>query len=126
MAEGARPDRGAARAPERSRSGAAERFVSEPIRPVIATSEAARMAAGEPGLPREFVWRGRTVRVVGVLRSWRDTGPCRHGSGERYVRRHWYEVVTVEGETMKLYFVRQPRPGAKGPRWWLFSVKRGA
>jgi hypothetical protein len=40
------------------------------------------------------------------------------------VRKHWYEVATDAGETMKLYFVRQPRPGTKGPRWWLFSVAR--
>ena len=104
------------------RFAGAERFVSEPIRPVVATSDASRMAIGEPGLPGEFAWRGRTVRVAKVLRTWRDTGPCRHGSGERYVRKHWYEVRTDADETMKLYFVRQPRPGTKGPRWWLFSI----
>lgn len=62
------------------------------------------MAAGEPGLPREFVWRGRTVRITAVLRTWRETGPCRHGSPERYVRKHWYEVATDSGGMMKIYF----------------------
>lgn len=100
---------------------ARDRFVSEPIRPVVATSDTARMAAGEPGLPTEFVWRGRTIRIAAVLRTWRETGPCRHGSGERYVRKHWYEVETVADGRMKLYFERQPQPGRK-PRWWLFSV----
>jgi len=23
---------------------------------------------------------------------------------------------------MKIYFDRQPKKGAKGPRWWLFSM----
>ena len=71
-----------------------ERFVSEAIVPVTATYDTARMAAGEPGLPRAFTWRGRTVEVAAVLRSWRETGKCRHGSPELYVRKHWYEVVT--------------------------------
>jgi hypothetical protein len=98
-----------------------EHFISEPIKPVIATCDTSRMAAGEPGLPREFVWRGRTVVIEAVLRTWREAGDCRHGSGERYVRKHWYEVATNTSDTMKLYFER-PRPGRKGPYWWLFSV----
>jgi Domain of unknown function (DUF6504) len=99
-----------------------ERFISEAIRPVAGTMDTTRMAAGEPGLPREFVWRGRTILITAVLRTWRETGPCHHGGPERYVRKHWYEVSTTSDGTMKLYFERQPRAGRKGPRWWLFSV----
>ena len=99
-----------------------ERFVSEVIKPIVETADTARMAAGEPGLPREFVWRGRPIVVAAVLRNWRETGPCRHGSGERYVRKHWYEIATPAGETMKLYFERQPRGGQKAAHWRLFSV----
>jgi hypothetical protein len=40
-----------------------------------------------------------------------------------YVRKHWYEVVTASGGTMKLYFERQARRGQKGTRWWLFSIR---
>jgi Domain of unknown function (DUF6504) len=98
-----------------------ERFVGEDIEPVIATCDTARMAAGEPGLPREFLWRGRTVEIVAVIRAWHDTGPCSHGSPEQYVRKHWYEVTTVSDGTMKIYFERQPRRGRKGSRWRLFS-----
>jgi len=58
-----------------------------------------------------------------VLRSWRGTGKCRHGSHEMYARRHWYEVVTVSDWIMKLYFDRQPRGGRGGARWWLFSIR---
>ena len=100
-----------------------ERLISEAIKPVIATCDTARMAAGEPGLPEEFVWRGQTVKIVAVLRTWRETGKCRHGSDERYLRKHWFEVDTTSFGVMKIYFDRQPRGGSKGERWWLFSIR---
>jgi phosphoribosylglycinamide formyltransferase-1 len=100
-----------------------ERFISEAIKPITQTADTSRMAVGEPGLPREFVWQGRTVTVRAVLRSWRETGKCRHGSPEMYVRKHWYEVATASDGIMKLYFKRQPRGGRKGARWWLFSIR---
>ena len=46
-----------------------ERFVSEAIQPVVATYDTARMSTGEPGLPQEFMWRDRTIKVVAVLRT---------------------------------------------------------
>ena len=103
--------------------GARERFVSEAIEPVAGSFDAGRMALGEPGLPAAFVWRGQRLEVVAVLRSWRETGLCRHGSPELYVRKHWFEVVTRDGATLKLYFDRQPRGGRRSARWWLFSVR---
>ena len=103
--------------------GSLERFVSEAIKPVAATCDTARMAAGEPGLPREFVWRGRTITVTAVIRAWRETGRCRHGSGESYVRKHWFEVETTACGIMTIYFDRQPRGGRKAARWWLFSIR---
>jgi phosphoribosylglycinamide formyltransferase-1 len=78
-----------------------ERLISEALSPVAGTADVTRMAIGEPGLPRKFVWRGRTV--MAVFRSWRATGKCRHGSPAMYVRKHWYEVVTASDGTMKLY-----------------------
>lgn len=100
-----------------------ERFVSEAVVPVAGTFDAGRMAAGEPGLPGAFRWRGRALEIATVLRSWRATGPCRHGSGELYVRKHWYEAVTRDGATLKLYFDRQPRSGRIATRWWLYSIR---
>jgi len=94
-----------------------ERFVSEAIRPVVPTCDTSGMGVGEPGLPREFLWRGRTIEVVAILRTWRETGKCRHGSPEMYVRKHWIEVATIWVGTMKIYFDRQPRRGQKGARW---------
>jgi len=100
-----------------------ERFISEVIRPVIATCDTFRMALGEPGLPREFVWRGRVIQIEAVLRIWRETGKCRHGRPELYVRKHWFEVATTSNSTMKIYFDRQPHQVRKNDRWWLFTIR---
>lgn len=106
----------------------AERLISEALTPVTASSDTARMAGGGPGLPSSFTWRGKPLAVKSVLRTWSDTGPCRNGSEERYVRKHWFEVLTGDDVVMKVYFDRQPRGGMKSPRWWLFSLggERGA
>jgi hypothetical protein len=69
------------------------------------------MAIGEPGLPKKFIWRGRTICITDVLRTWRKTGKCRNGSPEMYVRKHWYEVATESDGVMKIYFDRQARSG---------------
>ncbi|MGE5258518.1 MAG: DUF6504 family protein [Hyphomicrobiales bacterium] len=105
-----------------------DRFVGESIRPVPGTGDTSAMAIGEPGLPRKFVWRDRTITIVAVLRTWRETGRCRNGSRERYVRKHWYEVATIPGGTMRLYFDRHPRSGRRRntARWWLFSISGAA
>ena len=100
-----------------------KRFVGEALKPVAETFDTGRMAAGGPGLPREFVWRGQPVRISRVLSAWRETAPCRHGSGERYVSKHWFEIQTEAGATMKLYFERRARGRALSARWWLFSVE---
>ena len=104
----------------------AEQFVSEAIRPVAGTADVGAMATGAPGLPRAFTWRGRTVTIERVVRTWRETGPCRNGSAEAYVRKHGFEVLTDAGERMTLYFDRQARSGTRPKaRWWLLSVGTG-
>jgi phosphoribosylglycinamide formyltransferase-1 len=104
----------------------AEQFIGAAIQPVAETLDAGRMSAGEPGLPRQFRWRRQTIQIAQVLRTWRETGPCRHGSGEAYVRKHWFDVRTDSGETMKIYFERQPRSRNSKARWWLFTVETPA
>lgn len=99
-----------------------EKLISEPLIPVSSTFDTNRMASGEPGLPREFIWHDEKIIVVRVIREWRDTGPCRHGSGDRYIRKHWYEVEDELGRTLKIYFERNPRGKKKIPRWRLFSM----
>ena len=111
-----------------------EQFIGEAITPIIASMDAARSAPGEPAPPMRFLWRKREYVVEQVLKKWRETGPCRNGSGERYVRKHWFEVRThaldsdrgVEGAQMKIFFERQPRSARdRIRRWWLYTVRNG-
>jgi hypothetical protein len=105
-----------------------ERFVGEPIEPDAGTFDTGRMAAGGPGLPQRFHWRGTEYEVAGVRKAWRETGPMKgspRGQGERYVRKHSFEVRTTSGEVMTLYFERQARSAReKTRRWWLFTVAK--
>jgi hypothetical protein len=100
-----------------------ERLISEPIRPLAGSFDTAMMSRGSPGLPRRFTWRGRMYEVAALLETRKTLGPCTSGSGEMYVRRHWFTVRTATGETMTLYFDRQTRRGQPPKvRWWLFSI----
>ena len=100
-----------------------ESWVGEAIHPEHVTFGASRMAIGEPGLPRTFEWRGRRFNVTEILAEWKESGDCRHGSGERYVRKHWYHIRTAETVEMKIYFERQRRSSG-GSRWRLFSIRQ--
>jgi hypothetical protein len=102
-----------------------QRFVGEPLKPVPGTFHAGMMARGTPGLPRQFAWRGRSYEVEAILEVRRTLGPCTHGSGEKYVRRHWFTIRTRRGAVMTLYCDRQARRGqSPKARWWLFSMER--
>jgi phosphoribosylglycinamide formyltransferase-1 len=99
-----------------------EEFFDDPITPVemvVASS------AGEPALPRRFRWRDKEYEIAAVLERWKDTGPCHSGSGERYVRKHWFHIATTDGARMKIYFERQARRGGQGrqSRWWLYTAE---
>ncbi len=93
-----------------------EKFVSEAI---IPTALAAPAVIGEPGIPIRFRWRDADYEIARVIEKWKTAGDCRHGSGERYVRRHWFLVETTDGTEMRIYFERQPRAGQSRKRWWL-------
>jgi hypothetical protein len=102
-------------------------FISEPIVPVGTSFDAAGMARGEPGLPQKFRWRKKEFVVAEVLERWKEHGDCRHGSGERYVRKHGYHVRTTDGAVFRIYFQRsQGRGKLSGKsRWWIQSVELG-
>lgn len=102
---------------------AKQKFVSEPIKPVVSSADTGAMAVGAPGLPREFVWRGEPLCIAAVLRTWRETGPCKHGGSETYVRKHWFEVETAFGQKATIYFERQIRGHDRTKRWWLFTIE---
>jgi hypothetical protein len=97
-----------------------EQFIGEAIKPVADTFDAGGMSTGGPGLPRQFRWREQVLTVSRVLKTWREAGPCHHGSNESYVRKHWFEVLTESRETMTIYFERQARSKSK-QRWWLYT-----
>jgi hypothetical protein len=99
-------------------------FVSEPILLVDVSFDTAGMARGEPGFPQQFRWRKKLLTVAAVLERWKEHGDCRHGSGERYVRKHGYRVRTTEGDVLRIYFQRSVGRG-KLPvnRWWIHSIE---
>lgn len=103
----------------------AEEFVSEAIRPVAGTFDPAPMTRGEPGLPRRFVWRDKEYTLAAVLEAWKEDGPCRHGSGEMYLRKHWFKILTEQGPQMTICFERQARSKRQSKaRWWLYTIDR--
>ena len=76
------------------------------------------------GLPQRFVWRDREYTVAAVLAVWKEDGPCRHGSGEMYLRKHWFKIATHQGPQMTLCFERQARSKRQNKlRWWLFTIE---
>lgn len=102
-----------------------EKLVSEPLKPVMAAVDAGRIVIGGPLLPTRFVWRGTEYSVAEVLEQWKETGPCHHGSGERYVRKHWFRLRMATGEEFKVYFERHARsPSQRKQRWWLYTVAK--
>ena len=96
-------------------------FISENIRPCGTEFALQRMQAGEPGLPRAFTWRDRTIEVAELLERWKSTSPCKHGSTEQYVRRHWYRIRDPQGTCYTLYFDRA-LPKQRRDRWWLYEI----
>lgn len=101
-----------------------EKFISEAITPVPGTSDAAAMTRGEPGLPARFIWRDREYEVAAVSQAWKESGPCRSGSAELYLRKHWFRFETTDGSKMTVYFERQPRSRRQNKsRWWLYTIE---
>jgi hypothetical protein len=100
-------------------------FISETIVPVKGTFDARGMAQGEPGLPQKFRWREKEFLVAEVLEQGKEYGSCRHGSGERYVRRHSYRLRTGDGAVMNVYFQRSAGKGKliARARWWIQSIE---
>ncbi len=91
--------------------------ILEPIRVHRDGVDTGALAAGTPGMPRRFHWRNQTYDVVEVGQAGKTTGPCRNGSAERYVRRHWAVVRVNSGDVMRLTAERGGRRGSS--RWWI-------
>jgi hypothetical protein len=102
-----------------------DQFISEAIIP-DAASFGRPATVGEPTLPQRFTWRKQKFEIREVVRVWKEHEPDRtHGSGELYLRKHWFEVRVDDGSVMKIYFQRQPMSGRSAKaRWWLYSLAR--
>jgi len=75
-------------------------------------------------LPQCFTWRDTQYTVAELLDSWKESGKCTHGS-EMYLRKHWFEIRTVSGEVMKIYFERKARSAKQAKqRWWLYTMSK--
>jgi hypothetical protein len=92
-------------------------FVGEALAPIGEVLDASGPARGEPALPASFRWRGETLAIATVARTWRSTKDDR---GDTYLKRHWYEAALRDGRTAVIYFDRGARRGAA--RWWLYTL----
>ncbi len=102
-----------------------EKFVSEIIKPLEGTFDTAAMTRGEPGLPAKFIWRDTGYTIAEVLEVWKETGACRSGGRETYLRKHWYKIRTTDNIIMTLYFERQARSKSQNKaRWWLYTIEK--
>ena len=99
-------------------------FVCEELIPGPGTADVAMMSRGVPGLPCRFTWRGEQYEVVGVIETWKTQGPCRHGGGEMYLRRHWYRIQVRPKLILTVYCDRQAKNRRKPKsRWWVYTVQ---
>jgi len=92
-------------------------FVSRPIAPA-GDGFITEASGGEPPVPRAFIWDGRTLVIAAVLRSWRSSKTDR---GDKYLKRHWFELETSDGATIEVYYDRESRRGASP--WHLYTIK---
>ncbi|MGD8451869.1 MAG: DUF6504 family protein [Phycisphaerae bacterium] len=101
-----------------------EDFISEPLTAHPGTFDPQAMAAGLPGLPAGFDWRGESYEVLAELERWKQSGTeGGRPEGERYLRRHYYRLHMSDGTTWTVYFIRQtPRSGSPRQRWFLYSI----
>lgn len=99
-----------------------ETFIGEAIVPEDTSFVVSPMTTGAPGLPQAFTWRDKKFSVAEILEQWKEAGDCHHGSGERYIRKHWFRIRTTDGLEMKLYFERQRRSSG-GSRWRLYTLR---
>ena len=98
-----------------------EQFISESITPRPGSFDSTAIARGEPSMPTHFTWRDTEYRVDEILEVYK-TSSTEAGSGEVYLRRHWWTVTTTTGDTMKIYCERQKNRKNAKARWFLYTL----
>lgn len=93
-------------------------FISKPVVPEGGTFDADTMSHGEPSLPSAFRFESQLLRVDVVQKAWRSTKDDR---GDTYLKRHWFQFTTPEGQTAVVYFDRGARRGHS--RWYLYTLE---
>lgn len=93
------------------------KFVSRPLE-AAADGFVTPASGSQPPIPRVFRWDERTLVVTAVLRSWRSTKEDR---GDRYLKRHWFELETACGLRLEVYYDRDARRGVSP--WWIYTVQ---
>jgi len=93
------------------------RFVSEVIVAAADSFDPRAISIGEPALPPSFTWKGRTLQIAGVRKTWRAFKDDR---GDTYLKRHYFEVELTDGAVAVVYFDRGARRGAA--RWFLYTL----
>ncbi len=104
-------------------------FYSEPITVKFAEEP---LLEKKPGLPAEFIWRGKSYKITGLLKEWHDyrkRGRIEEFYGKRRgnapemksdkrgswgVGRDYYRVFTDSGEIFDIYYDREPSGQKKG------------
>ncbi len=99
-------------------------FISESITPLFKGESARSYVPGEPVLPQGFLWRDKEYWIKSVLKAWKESGPCRSGASELYLRKHWYQLEMTDETKMEIYFERQARSTKqRKQRWWLYTLE---
>ena len=100
-----------------------EQFISEPIEPRAGSFDARMIARGEPGMPTHFTWRGEEYRVDEILEMWKQSA-AEGGSGEVYLRRHYFKVLATSEDVMTVYCERQQKRKNAKQRWFLYTMEK--
>ncbi|MGA8098227.1 MAG: DUF6504 family protein [Candidatus Cybelea sp.] len=93
------------------------KFVSRPIEPT-GDGFITPAAGNEPPVPCAFLWGDRTLLITTVLRRWRST---KNDRGDAYLKRHWFELQTADGEKVQVYYDRESRRTSSA--WWLYTIE---
>ena len=100
-------------------------FISESMTPLFKGQANQSYVPGEPVLPQGFMWRDKAYWVESVVKAWKESGPCRSGASELYLRKHWYQLRMTDHTEMEIYFERQARSSKqRKQRWWLYTLKK--
>lgn len=111
-------------------------FYSEPITVKFPVEP---LLEKKPGLPAEFIWRGKPYKIITLLKEWHDytkrgkigkSYSQERGNAPRMksrkkgswgVGRDYYRVLTDSGSVFDIYYDRSPTGQKKKGEWVLLK-----